>query len=208
MKFIYLGLTLLLATHLSSAAFAQSGPATPSGPATKTAFDLALGAVYSVDNMKNQTGTIQDRRLQTLSTFLTAGITFGFITPLVYVDYNYSMQLTPTADVGNSNLSGSGYIFGQGARMKYSKVSLTAVYGYVGTYTLRNPTSAGLTTTFQSPESFIVHLNYHASPNVTLSLIGKQTTYSKQKTGDTTETLTSNKIVAVSYGVGVSYDIF
>lgn len=208
MKLIYFSLLLLLTATSPSRAYAQSGPATPSGPPAKIGIDVAIGAFYSLDNMKNQTGTIRDRRLQGANAFLTAGITFGFITPLMYADYSYNMQLTPTEEVGNSNLSGSGFIFGQGAKFSFGKVSLTAVYGYVGSYNVRNTTSSGLTTTFQSPESIIVHLNYLVRPNVTLSLVGKQTKYGKQKVGETTETLSGNELMAVSYGVGVSYDLF
>lgn len=166
-------------------------------------FGARAGLDFGIGSMKNEDGTIASRTVNEIAPYAIPSYEYWGIKFGILAEYRYRGQNTAVADVGNTNLSGDGYLLGPSLSYSFFGFYLLASVDIIGQYKLVNQVN-GNDSIYKKPFGLHVMLGYPLFPFMSVNATYQMASYSQNVSGSTETDISSNKLKESMLRAGVS----
>ncbi len=183
----------------------SSSTSSGGGLLSQSPFRVAIGLSLGSGTASNQQGTIASRTLNSAAVEGHIGFKSKYFEPFIYGNYEYAQQATNASIVGNTNLSGYGYLAGGGVALDLSLVSISAAYLFLGRFSPTQATASGQTSSYALPTGWRFAIDYEVHPGLLVTASYRISDFSRFEQAGVATDISTNKLSRNSAGLSLSW---
>ena len=189
---------LICALNLGEQRAGAEGPDLSDGP------KVAAGASWGLGNMSNSNFTIASRAMNTISLFAMPSYMWRQFFAGLDADLRFVGQNTATADVGGTNIKGTGYMIGLVVGYMWPQFYALTGLDFLGKHAESIATVTGLNSRYNKPIGVRLGFGYFFTKMISADFTATIDSYRQNLFGDQSIDISDTKLTHRNFALGAS----